>query len=101
MTKLNYYHNGCCNTKMGKFIKNKLPFIEPILRPILNKLRQAKLRFATTEKIMKTNGGINKVVQDQAQPSYKQKLLEIGCQNFWKDIIYILYLTFHVEILIG
>ena len=51
MTKLNYYHNGCCNTKMGKFIKNKLPFIEPILRPILNKLRQAKLRFATTEKI--------------------------------------------------
>ena len=27
MTKLNYYHNGCCNTKMGKFIKNKLPIV--------------------------------------------------------------------------
>ena len=36
---------------MEKFIKNKLPFIEPILKPILNELRQAKLRFATTEKI--------------------------------------------------
>jgi len=40
---------------MKKFIKNKLPFIVPILGPILEpilwKLRQAKFRFTTTEKI--------------------------------------------------
>jgi hypothetical protein len=36
---------------LKKFIQNKLPFIVPILRPILKKLRQAKSRFTTTEKI--------------------------------------------------
>ncbi len=36
---------------MKKFIENKLPFILPITRPILDKLFLIKYRFATTEKI--------------------------------------------------
>jgi len=36
---------------MEKFIKNELPFIVPILRPILMKLRRGKYRFSSIEKI--------------------------------------------------